>query len=40
MSLGVKNGHKSLRQEYDHRKGIDFLRAAQPLREIVNELGA
>lgn len=33
-------GHKSLRKEYDHRKGIDFLRAAQPLREVINELSA
>jgi len=33
-------GHKSLRKEYDHRKGIDFLRAAQPLRDVINELSA
>ena len=33
-------GHKSPRKEYDHRKGIDLLRAAQPLREVINELSA
>ena len=31
-------GHKALRKEYDHRKGIDFLKAAQPLRGIINDL--
>jgi len=33
-------GHRSLRREYDHRKGIDFLKKAQPLREVINELSA
>lgn len=33
-------GHRSLRKEYDHRKGMDFLKAAQPLREVINELSA
>ena len=33
-------GHRSLRREYDHRKGIDFLKKAQPLREIINKLSA
>ncbi len=31
-------GHKTLRKEYDHRKGLDFLIGAQPLRDIVNKL--
>lgn len=31
-------GHKMLRKEYDHRKGLDFLKTAQPLRKIVNKL--
>lgn len=31
-------GHKTLRKEYDHRKGLDFLKNAQPLRELVNKL--
>lgn len=31
-------GHKALRKEYDHRKGLDFLKAAQPLWDIVNKL--
>ncbi|MHC1576263.1 MAG: hypothetical protein ACXQTE_02810 [Methanosarcinaceae archaeon] len=31
-------GHKVLRKEYDHRVGLDFLRRAQPMREIINKL--
>lgn len=29
-------GHRNLRKEYDHRKAEDFLRAAAPIREIIN----
>ncbi len=29
-------GDRSLRKEFNHRQGIDLLRAAQPLREVVN----
>jgi hypothetical protein len=31
-------GHKTLRKDYDHRKGLDFLKTAKPLREIINKL--
>ena len=33
-------GHRALRKEYDDRLGIDFLRQAQPLREVVSDLSA
>lgn len=33
-------GHKSLRKEYDHRKGVDFLKAAQPMRDVINQISA
>ena len=31
-------GHKKLRKEYDHRQGVDFLKEAEPLRKIINQL--
>jgi len=33
-------GHTTLRKEYDHRKGIDFLRRRQSIRAAVNGLTA
>ena len=31
-------GHRALRKEYDHRLGVDFLKNAQPLLDIINSL--
>ncbi len=31
-------GHTTLRKEYDHRKGIDFLRKRKGLRDAINKL--
>ena len=31
-------GYTALRKKYDHRKGVDFLKAAQRMRDVINKI--